>query len=176
MFKRGSIENELMVSMERQLFANQIENKYSFNKLAKAIDCLDAAANIFDQAGMVKESNQVIKILQKVAAHQIIKKAATADDIEDALEALKKLDTLDISEQDLKNVFEASSIGVMAKIFNKLSEFIHDTKDSGMLDAIKNQLKEFDLSDPEKREEIKKDIAGKLATALKVLNIAKMFA
>jgi len=66
MFKYGSIEKELVDSMEKELMANQLESKYGFNKLAKAIDLLNAAASIFDHAGMHEQANEITKILQNL--------------------------------------------------------------------------------------------------------------
>lgn len=68
MFKCGSIENELMQSMEKQLFANQVEEQHKFNKLEKAIDYLNAAANIFEQAGFYKEAEEVTDVIKDMAS------------------------------------------------------------------------------------------------------------
>lgn len=71
MFKSSSIEDELMHSMEKQLIVKQAENKTaSFNKLAKALDYLNAAASIFDQAGMQDESIGITEVLEAIIAEQ----------------------------------------------------------------------------------------------------------
>lgn len=67
MFKQASFEDELYRSMEKTLVKNQTENKHGFNKLAKAADLLNTAADIFDRAGMHKESEEIAQILQSVA-------------------------------------------------------------------------------------------------------------
>lgn len=67
MFKQGSFEDELYRSMEKSLVKNQTENKHGFNKLAKAADFLNTAADIFDRAGMSKEAEEIVKILQSLA-------------------------------------------------------------------------------------------------------------
>ena len=67
MFKSGSIENELMQSMEKNLASNYLENKHNFNKLAKAFDYINAAADIFDKSGMKKESEEITSFLNKLA-------------------------------------------------------------------------------------------------------------
>jgi hypothetical protein len=64
MFKQGNWEDELYRSMETSLVKNQTETVHGFNKLAKAIDLLNTAAVIFDQAGMTEESSSITKILQ----------------------------------------------------------------------------------------------------------------
>lgn len=67
MFKSTSVENELFKSMQKTLTANQVENKHGFNKLAKAADLLNTAAEIFDQAGMQEEAEGITEVLQDLA-------------------------------------------------------------------------------------------------------------
>ena len=64
MFKTGSFENDIYRSMEKQLVSNQIENKYGFDKLAKAAYYLNAAASIFEQAGMHEQAEEITEVLQ----------------------------------------------------------------------------------------------------------------
>lgn len=66
MFKTGSFENEIFHSMEKQLVSSQIEQKHGFNKLAKAADYLNAAAELFEKAGMVEEADEVTEVLQQL--------------------------------------------------------------------------------------------------------------
>jgi hypothetical protein len=67
MFKSGSIEDELYRSMETTLVKNQTENVHGFQKLAKAVDLLNTAAEIFDQAGMTQEADQITAIIHGLA-------------------------------------------------------------------------------------------------------------
>lgn len=67
MFKVGSLEKELYRSMEKQLMNNQLENKYSFSKISKAVDCLNMAADIFERAGMCKEASEIIQIIKTLS-------------------------------------------------------------------------------------------------------------
>ena len=67
MYKIGSFEDEIYRSMEKSLVANQTETKYGFNKLAKAADLLNAAASLFEQAGMHEEAAEVTDVLQELA-------------------------------------------------------------------------------------------------------------
>lgn len=67
MFKNSSFEDEIYRSMEKKLVSNQLENKYSFDKLSKAADYLNAAASLFEKAGMIKEANEVTEVLTKLA-------------------------------------------------------------------------------------------------------------
>jgi len=67
MYKQSSFEDELYRSMEKTIVKNQTEDKHGFNKLAQAADLLNAAADIFDRAGMQEESKDVTNILEELA-------------------------------------------------------------------------------------------------------------
>lgn len=67
MFKQSSLEDDIFQSMEKQLVSNQLENRYGFNKLAQAAECLHNAAEIFDQAGMHDTATEVMTVLQNLA-------------------------------------------------------------------------------------------------------------
>lgn len=62
-----NFENEIYRSMEKQLASNQLEDKYGFNKLAKVADYLHAAAEIFEQAGMTEQAEEITEVLQGLA-------------------------------------------------------------------------------------------------------------
>ena len=66
MFKKANLEDEIYRSMEKQLVTNQSEDSYGFNKLAKAVDYMNAAAEIFEQAGMQQEAKEVTEVLQEL--------------------------------------------------------------------------------------------------------------
>lgn len=68
MFKYGSVEDELYHSMEKTLIANQVEDTHGFSKLAKAADYLNAAAQMFDNAGMYQQAAEITEVLQELAA------------------------------------------------------------------------------------------------------------
>ena len=63
MFKNENLEDEIYKSMEKTLVANQVEDSHGFNKLAKAIDYLNNAAEIFEKAGMLDEAKQTTIVL-----------------------------------------------------------------------------------------------------------------
>lgn len=63
LFSSNNFENEIFRSMEKTLVANQVENKYGFNKLAKAADLLNTAASIFERAGMLSEAEEITEVL-----------------------------------------------------------------------------------------------------------------
>jgi hypothetical protein len=67
MFKIGSINDELMKSMEQNLIINQKKSKQNFDKLVKTLDYLNTAANIFDNAGFSKEASDLTYIIKKIS-------------------------------------------------------------------------------------------------------------
>lgn len=160
MFKQGSFESEIFHSMEKSLVKNQTETKHGFNKLAKAADLLNSAAVIFDQAGMYKESEEVTKVLQSMAVEQLVSEAFSLEDF------MSKVDVLGISEQDLHNMLEMSSVSTLINLGKKLHSVLKG--DSTLIDAGKELVKEHDITDPE----VKDKLVSQIMTALKV---AKFF-
>jgi hypothetical protein len=67
MFKYGSFEEEIYRSMEKKLVAKQVEDTHGLNKLAKAADYLNVAAELFDNAGMHEQAAEVTEVLRKLA-------------------------------------------------------------------------------------------------------------
>lgn len=67
MFKQASFENEIYRSMEKNLVSNQVEDKYGFKRLAQAADYLNAAAEIFEQAGMSEQAEEITEVLRGLA-------------------------------------------------------------------------------------------------------------
>jgi transposase len=67
MFKTASFEQELMQSMSEKLVENQTENQYSYNKIAKAADYLNAAAELFDDTGLHKQAEVITQLLESLA-------------------------------------------------------------------------------------------------------------
>lgn len=69
MFKIGSFEQEIYSSMKNKLVSNQLENKYSFDKISKAADYLNAAAVLFEKAGMYNEATDVTEVIHNLAKY-----------------------------------------------------------------------------------------------------------
>lgn len=67
MYKMGSFADEIYQSMEKQLVSNQLETKYGFDKLAKAVDYLNAAATLFENANMQEEASEIVEIINHLA-------------------------------------------------------------------------------------------------------------
>lgn len=66
MFKRASFEDEIRQSMEKQLVSSQVEQQHGFNKLAKAMEYLQAASEIFQNAEMSDVSQDIDQVLQSL--------------------------------------------------------------------------------------------------------------
>lgn len=67
MFKSSSFEEEIRQSMEKTLVSNEVEKNHGFKRLAQAADYLNAAAEIFEQAGMTKQAEDIVEVLQGLA-------------------------------------------------------------------------------------------------------------
>lgn len=67
LFKFGSLEDEIMKSMETSLVKNQHNKIFGHEKLAKAVDHLNAAAEIFDDTGFSKAAEAVTRLIEKLA-------------------------------------------------------------------------------------------------------------
>lgn len=60
--------NELQRSMEKNLVVKQAgDNNQGLSKVAKATEYLSAAADIFEQAGMVEPAEEITKVLEELA-------------------------------------------------------------------------------------------------------------
>lgn len=76
MFKMGNFETELAKSMAENLSSKKLEKQASLDKMArtiklnKAVDHLNAAADIFDGAGLNKTSETITRILETLANHK----------------------------------------------------------------------------------------------------------
>lgn len=160
MFKQSSFEDEIYRSMEKSLVKNQTENRHGFDKLAKAADLLNTAADIFDDAGMYKESKEITKVLQSMAVEQLVSEAFSLEDF------MSKVDVLGISEQDLHNLLEASPVHTLINLAKKLHSVLKG--DSTLTEVGKDLAKEHDITDPE----VKDKLVSQIMTSLKV---AKFF-
>jgi hypothetical protein len=66
MIIKFALADELASSMEHEL--KPFEEKTVPQNLAQAVECLHAAAEIFEEAGLTKRADQVLDILEKLAA------------------------------------------------------------------------------------------------------------
>ena len=67
MFNKISAADEIYRSMEQTLVKSQVENEHGFNRVATAVDLLNTAAAIFEQAGMLEEAAEITEVLQNLA-------------------------------------------------------------------------------------------------------------
>ena len=160
MFKQASFEDEIYRSMEKSLVRSQTENSHGFKKLAKAVDLLNTAAGIFEQAGMYKEAEEVTKVLQSMAVQQLVSEAFSLSDL------MSKIDVLGVSEEDLHNILEMSPVTQLVGVAKKLHSVIKG--DHTLSDTVMDTMKEHDPTDPD----VKKKLVSQIMTALKV---AKFF-
>ncbi len=67
MFKYASCDTELMRAMENNLIDKVADENHNLSKIARAIEYLSVAADIFDNANMSEESDEVTSILESLA-------------------------------------------------------------------------------------------------------------
>lgn len=90
LFKIGSFEEELATSMGKQLLAHQHEKQLGFDRRAtKAVDLINAASQLFDEAGFHSEAEMLTRFLERIAGNKLELKQAVKHpnalvDIEDA--------------------------------------------------------------------------------------------
>lgn len=96
MFSLGSFEVELAQSMEKTLVTSQLENKYSFDKVAKAADYINAAAELLDDTGFSTEAKLLTKVIERLAAEEVIE--LSDEDLEELLQGKKPVSDMSIEE------------------------------------------------------------------------------
>src|ERR1700743_2205194 len=68
MFKKADISAEIASSMENQLVSNALDKRAEqMNKFAKALDCLNVAAEIFDDLGLHREAESTTNFIEVLA-------------------------------------------------------------------------------------------------------------
>lgn len=154
MFKQSSFEKEIYQSMEKALVKNQSEQQSELNKISRAIDNLNAAAEIFENAGMIEPASDITEVLQSLAMEQLTSKAFSVSDLSG------------LDKETLHNLLEMSTPAQLMHFAKKVLTVVKGDKSA--TDVVEESLKESDLSDPEVREKF----ISKLMTALKV---AKFF-
>lgn len=73
MIKKSVFEDALIAGMQQQLIKQAKQEEYE--NLEKAADYLNSAAEIFEDMGMIKNAEQVLSILSKIAKKNIGKTA-----------------------------------------------------------------------------------------------------
>lgn len=92
MFKIGSFEEELASTMEKSLVSSQLENRYSFDKVSKAADYINAAAELLDDTGFSVEAAVLTKVLEKLANDNNSKHTELSDkEVEELLKDKSKV-------------------------------------------------------------------------------------
>jgi hypothetical protein len=67
MFKNKSVVDDLISSMEKNLVKNAVEDTFGFDKIAKAVDYLNSAADLFDDVGLSAEAETITRVLESLA-------------------------------------------------------------------------------------------------------------
>jgi hypothetical protein len=88
MFKKTDFSNEIATSMEGSLIKNA--HKQISADFDKAMDCLNAAASIFDDLGLMKEAEATTRLLEVVAAKKKKKPKTKSKSIEKPKDTTKK--------------------------------------------------------------------------------------
>lgn len=72
MFKIGSFEEELFATMQKSLVSSQLDNKLSLEKLSKAADYINTAAELLDDTGFRVEADILTRVLTRLAGHDTV--------------------------------------------------------------------------------------------------------
>lgn len=104
LFRVETFEEEIAKSMQSRLVSNRAKKQYSFDKIAKAADFINTAAEILDDTGFAAEAEILVQVLEKLAAGPDKKKALATKGIGELTEAeMKFFDSLSPS---MKKILE----------------------------------------------------------------------
>lgn len=104
MIKKAVFEEELVQGMQREL--QPYEKKQGMNNLVKAVEYLQAAAEIFEESGLSAKSDQVLRILLKIASDENdVKKSRPVQ----KLPSINKLFEHGLSPKDLEKAHSGDS-------------------------------------------------------------------
>lgn len=67
MFKIGSFEEDIVAEMHKTLISSQLENKFSLDKLTKAAEFINTAAELLDDTGFTVEADMLTTVLKRLA-------------------------------------------------------------------------------------------------------------
>lgn len=104
MFKYQSCEKDLLSNMTKNLVRK--DNKS--NKLAKAIELISSASEVFEASGMTKEADKLISILEKIATHAM---------------GMPTEETYGLSDEDYVNMY-SGDVDTQLKVNKMLSKHL----------------------------------------------------
>ena len=143
---------EIMSSMRNNLAASSVEKTHSFKKLAKAIDYLNDAAEIFDDNGLYIQSSELGSVLSSLVMEQLISQGSTL------AEFLDKTKHLPVDElKDSLKLCDAKDFLELVKMISKAS-----VGDIPLMSELNDVLKDKDIS----VEDIKSRLIDKVVSAL----------
>jgi hypothetical protein len=156
MFKISSFEQELMNEMSKQLVANQAENQHSFNKIAKAADYLNAAAEILDDTGLHAQAEVVTELLESLAEDD----SAVTEILDTPVEGIPKhmVETVNgveiVSIENLKKMLSDQMKHLNKIQLNELEEFFHsELQKLGVSPIGENEVEVFEAEGGRPHEE-----------------------
>lgn len=71
MFKTGSFEEDIVAAMHKTLISSQLDNKLSLEKLSKAAEFINTAAELLDDTGFTVEADMLTTVLKRLANEQV---------------------------------------------------------------------------------------------------------
>lgn len=140
MIKKSVHEDELIAGMQREMRPH--EKKTAMSSLVNAADYLNAAAEIFEEAGMTAKADQVLRILGKIAL-------AAQDTKVRAMPSVQKLMEAGVTPHDLRNTndpFSRARVNTAMRVLgytdNEIQRFLGD--------KFMSEEDAHDLLDPER--------------------------
>jgi hypothetical protein len=127
LYKQGSVADEVMHEMVKNLKLNQLENKHAFSKLAAAIDHLANAAEIFDNTGYTGEAEVLVRLIERLSEKQAANQSLSPD-MRKAMLPPKDREFLEKLPASFKARFENMEIRQLAEEVAKL-RMMHELKD-----------------------------------------------
>lgn len=121
-FKIGSFETELASTMEKELFTNQLENKYSFDKVSKAADYINAAAELLDDTGFATEAKVLTKVIERLASEEEGIELSD-EDLEELFHGRKNVKNMSIEEMIKDPLEQEIIIDVDPSAFKKIKPY-----------------------------------------------------
>lgn len=143
--------------MENNLVKNQTETVHGFSRTAKAVDLLNTAAVIFDQAGLRKQAEDVERVLQSLAVDQLMSEAFSLSDLKG------------LGPGEIHSLLETLHLPELVELGKKLVSVVKG--DVGLKEAVVETAKSHDPTNPEGKQKL----VNKIMMALKMAEFAGMF-
>lgn len=143
MIKKSVFEDELIHGMQRELQAH--DKKQGMQDLVKAADYLNAAVEIFEEAGLNAKADQVLRILGKIALAQD-EQAAGHDTKVKMMPSMKALMEKGVTHEDLRGVGKGDAFS-KARVSTAFRALGYTDKEIGNLIGAHNVMSEDEAAD-----------------------------